>query len=812
MEKQLTQHRPIVRSLKTLTWLLIGFAPFLLAGCNDESGVVGTGIVLRGTVSEPKQLASKEIEIRSQSGESASTSIDENGQYEIDSETIPGVGPWILRSEIGDDNYRYGIAYSSGIANVHSYTDVVLRRWFLEQHDVPELDTAFDSQEPMQIYPSRMQFADLADDFFAVMNLVLEDYELTGPQLLNSEFRADNTGIDKYLDSNPVFVTDRNVTFLKTRPVSETQRSRTQSSLTVDILLGAGSGQADTLPPSMPENLRALVSGTGEVVLVWEPSTNNTAVVGYDIVRNSEPLTVSPYPVYSDTGLQAGVAYTYEVRAIDIEGNLSSEATVTISASATAPESQAPSAPEDLETIESSTRRVVLTWTQNDFADVAGFDVYRGRAEGSLDFLVRVTSESVIDATVSSGQNYCYEVRSVNAAGTPSTEAPATCLTTAGVFIPPDETPLVDVPDNAGLVVRDTRNVACTDTFPSYNVAANVSVPAGCYLVENNILVDNFSILTLQPGVILKFAKDTELRVNPNGVLSSIGTVDSPVIMTGVRQSAGWWAGVTVEKSMSDDNFISHTVIEYTGSNSSGAAITLISSTNDPARLSVENSLIRHGQWYGISIPGDDSQLVSFRGNLIEKNARAALVHHKALETINDGSEFSKNALNRVYVALSNFGTNIEINNPGLPIEIGGIRQSSESITIINEGVKMFFIGGSAFMVRGELAIRGTAANPVVLTSKTPGAGAWVGMQVIEGATAELQHAVIENAGKVNEINSEGAALFADDATLSLENVTLRRSGSYGFHATGTQVKVISSDPVNNDRNARDDVVDPGNL
>jgi glucose/arabinose dehydrogenase len=89
---------------------------------------------------------------------------------------------------------------------------------------------------------------------------------------------------------------------------------------------------ADTIPPTAPASL-LVTPLTGEQIgnyrLVWNPSTDNAAVAGYQLERQSPPSTNfvvigSPtVTTYTDSGLAPGTTYGYRVQAVDASGNLS---------------------------------------------------------------------------------------------------------------------------------------------------------------------------------------------------------------------------------------------------------------------------------------------------------------------------------------------------------------------------------------------------------------------------------------------------------------------------------------------------------
>ena len=90
----------------------------------------------------------------------------------------------------------------------------------------------------------------------------------------------------------------------------------------------------DTTPPSAPSNLQVSVSDQSSLTLTWSASSDNVAVVGYDVSLNSSRVNSVPQTSYRFTGLSCGTSHTLGVAAFDAAGNHSSVRTLT---TATAP-------------------------------------------------------------------------------------------------------------------------------------------------------------------------------------------------------------------------------------------------------------------------------------------------------------------------------------------------------------------------------------------------------------------------------------------------------------------------------------------
>lgn len=89
--------------------------------------------------------------------------------------------------------------------------------------------------------------------------------------------------------------------------------------------------------PSTPTGLIVTATTFTTVSLVWNPSTDNVGVAGYEIFANGELIGTSPIFGYLAANLSPGVLYNFTVRAFDAAGNRSNLSAV---ASTTTPSGQ----------------------------------------------------------------------------------------------------------------------------------------------------------------------------------------------------------------------------------------------------------------------------------------------------------------------------------------------------------------------------------------------------------------------------------------------------------------------------------------
>jgi hypothetical protein len=143
----------------------------------------------------------------------------------------------------------------------------------------------------------------------------------------------------------------------------------------------ASAAGKDTRPPTVPSNVRTTTVSFTWVSLAWEPSTDNSARVSYE-VRVVTPTGIWTSSTIATTqsfgGFNAGTTYTATVRAIDAAGNSSAttSATFTTSPRTTPP----PGAPLNLRGVFSGGTLSALTWDAPAYHTGVHYALYSGSA------------------------------------------------------------------------------------------------------------------------------------------------------------------------------------------------------------------------------------------------------------------------------------------------------------------------------------------------------------------------------------------------------------------------------------------------
>ncbi|MCM3269523.1 M4 family metallopeptidase [Paenibacillus elgii] len=193
--------------------------------------------------------------------------------------------------------------------------------------------------------------------------------------------------------------------------------------------VGVGSPPAqDTQPPTAPTGLTSTSKTQSSVTLSWNASTDNVGVTGYDVYNGSALAVFVTGTTATVSGLAAGTAYTFTVKAKDAAGNVSaasSPVTVTTSTSSD-PDTQPPTAPTGLTSTGKTSTSVTLSWNAStDNIGVTGYDVFNGS--------VLAASVAGTTATVSgltAGTAYTFTVKAKDAAGNVSAASNSVTVTT----------------------------------------------------------------------------------------------------------------------------------------------------------------------------------------------------------------------------------------------------------------------------------------------------------------------------------------------------------------------------------------------
>lgn len=199
----------------------------------------------------------------------------------------------------------------------------------------------------------------------------------------------------------------------------DTSANRSELSAPVEITI-----DDDAPPPPEPEfgppiNLAGAEGPEPSVTLSWEP-TDNTPLQSFLVYRDGSYYTWVPGDLnaFVDTDVEAGRVYSYQVRAVTVDGQRSARsAEILVGVGAVAgPDVVPPGDPANLVAVADAVGpEVTVTWDAAiDDRGIGSYLVYR---DDSYMTWVDGFTTSFVDSTVVSGVGYEYQVRAVDTSG-----------------------------------------------------------------------------------------------------------------------------------------------------------------------------------------------------------------------------------------------------------------------------------------------------------------------------------------------------------------------------------------------------------
>jgi len=174
----------------------------------------------------------------------------------------------------------------------------------------------------------------------------------------------------------------------------------------------------ETVPPSVPGNLRATDVGSYSVSLEWDASTDNSGVASYIVSHGAGSVTVNSTST-TVGGLTPDTPYTFTVKAVDIFGNESGASNAVAVTTEPSNDITPPTAPTNLQVGATTVDSIALSWSaSNDDVGVTGYTVTYGTNS------INVNATSVVVSGLDADTSYTFSVTARDGAGNVS--APTT--------------------------------------------------------------------------------------------------------------------------------------------------------------------------------------------------------------------------------------------------------------------------------------------------------------------------------------------------------------------------------------------------
>mgnify|MGYP001027571174 CR=1 FL=1 len=146
------------------------------------------------------------------------------------------------------------------------------------------------------------------------------NYSSESPVLINNDITANWSETGNYSEFDLTLASGESIYVISDGATSGENRGFLNAIQIVD-----NSSATDTQAPTVPSGLTSSNITTSSLDLSWTASTDNIAVTGYRVFRNSTQIGTTTTNSYSDSGLSESTSYTYTVSAYDAASNESAQ-------------------------------------------------------------------------------------------------------------------------------------------------------------------------------------------------------------------------------------------------------------------------------------------------------------------------------------------------------------------------------------------------------------------------------------------------------------------------------------------------------
>lgn len=174
-----------------------------------------------------------------------------------------------------------------------------------------------------------------------------------------------------------------------------------------------------TTAPAAPKGLTVAAVRSGQVDLVWNPSTDPN-VTGYRVAYKPEGGTYSSFVTNTTSctvsGLRNNVSYTLKVKSLYNTGEYSSYSTHVYAT----PKSSPPAEPTGLRVVSKGSGRLDLAWNANTETDLAGYRLAYKPAGGTYKSITTAINSCTLTG-LTNGVTYTLKVKALNTSQEEST-------------------------------------------------------------------------------------------------------------------------------------------------------------------------------------------------------------------------------------------------------------------------------------------------------------------------------------------------------------------------------------------------------
>jgi hypothetical protein len=303
--------------------------------------------------------------------------------------------------------------------------------------------------------------------------------------------------------------------------------------------------------------------------------------------------------------------------------------------------------------------------------------------------------------------------------------------------------------------------------------------------------------LVIDPGVVIRIARDVTVTFFRGGSLHAVGTPEAPIRIEGVQPIRGYAVGLKFLASDSATvNRLEHVQLAYLGretSLSGGVGSYMGGALGGSAPITLRHVSVRGSNFHGLDLRSLDVR--TFENNSFADNALHPLfVSARQVSLLDSASDYLGDAPNGIAaIKVQGLWADEELRQSATwgPLAVPYLMHSLTKVTAgtltILPGTVLLFDSEASLSIRRDASLRaiGTSEAPIVFRGLEPRAGYWDGINFFESGSSSnhLEYVIVAHGG--GESLSDNANIrLALNAYLYLANSLIAQSAGYGICIT----------------------------
>jgi len=307
-------------------------------------------------------------------------------------------------------------------------------------------------------------------------------------------------------------------------------------------------------------------------------------------------------------------------------------------------------------------------------------------------------------------------------------------------------------------------------------------------------LVTVTSDLSIDPGVGIRVYANGGFTIDGGRIIAD-GTAENPIVMDGSSHTPGHWWGVRIVEG--GDSLFDHFHITDAGRQCVSRFCPSAALSSRNANISITNSSFSNSSVNGVDF--DDGVIKAFSNNRFFSNGWAGIVIiPEATPALDPDSDYSggayPNGIPMPYITAGGHSQSqtYRWRKLSTPYYIGDELIHEQGQWLIDPGVEIVMnnMARISLSYGAYIEARGTAQEPITISGKVERPGYWGYISMRDTGTLVhlFEHIVIKDFGNTELITSKNSALNLDNASIALNEVTIKDGIGNGISCDFTRL------------------------